>query len=251
MLILLNLMLKENYLPFGKDPSAQMRSQMVQFASNGSQAAGYLARPDSNEPAPGVVVIQEWWGLDDHIKDIANRFAESGFVALAPDLYHGKVVPITEPNEAQKALMALDRERAQKEINGAAAWLKAQSYVVPKRVGVVGFCMGGGLALHVAARNPDIGAVSAFYGGGSPEAEAFANSKAAVLNITGGHDVGVTNTIQELNGKLHQYKMPHELKVYPEGHHAFFNDTRKEVYNAEAAKDAWKQTVDWFRKYLT
>jgi carboxymethylenebutenolidase len=227
-----------------------MRSQMVQFASNGSQASGYLARPDDNDPQPGVVVIQEWWGLDDHIKDIVNRFAEEGFVALAPDLYHGKVVPITEPNAAQKALMEMDRERAQKEISGAVAWLKAQSYVVPKKIGLVGFCMGGGLALHVASHNPDVGAVSAFYGGGAPNPAAFEKSKAAVLNITGGHDEHVANAIRALDEGLKQYDIPHELQHYPKGQHAFFNDTRKEVYDPEAAHDAWQHTIDWFHRYL-
>src|SRR5260221_13698367 len=156
-----------------------MRSQMVQFPSNGSQASGYLARPDEDVPAPGVVVIQEWWGLDDHIKDLVNRFAKEGFLALAPDLYHGKVVPITEPNEAQKALMDMDRERAQKEINGAVAWLKAQPYVEPKKIGLIGFCIGGVLALHVAAKKPDVGAVSAFYGRWAPDAEGLSTAQPA------------------------------------------------------------------------
>src|SRR5689334_393825 len=117
-----------------------MRTQDIQYPYNGSQAQGYLARPDSDSPVPGIIVIQEWWGLNDHIKDVSRRFADVGFVALAPDLYHGKVVK--EPNDAQKAAMELDRERAAKEMAGAATYLKAQSYVMPKKIGIVGFCMG-------------------------------------------------------------------------------------------------------------
>jgi carboxymethylenebutenolidase len=225
-----------------------MRGQDVIFKSNGSEANGYLARPDGDDPKPGVVVIQEWWGLNDHIRDIVRRFAEAGFVALAPDLYHGKIVK--EPNDAQKAAMELDRGRAMKEIDGAVTYLKAQTYVAPKKIGVIGFCMGGGLALHVTAHNADVGAVAAFYGGGSPPAEAFANSQAAILNICGERDTRVTTTIQALDDGLKRYAMPHELVVYPNAGHAFFNDTRAEAFNPDAAKDAWKRAIDWFQKYL-
>jgi carboxymethylenebutenolidase len=225
-----------------------MRGQDIQFKSNSIDANGYLARPDQDDPGPGLVVIQEWWGLNEHIRNVTRRFADQGFVALAPDLYHGKVV--AEPNDAQKAAMELDRGRALKEIMGAVAYLKAQPYVVPKRIGVVGFCMGGGLALHTAAHDPNVGAVVAFYGGGSPEASAFAGSQAAILNIVGERDVRVLTTIQALDAGLKQYQFPHELVVYPGGEHAFFNDTRKEVYKPDAAQDAWKRTLDWFHKYL-
>ncbi len=224
-----------------------MSGQNIQFSSNGSQANGYLSRPQGNKP--GVVVIQEWWGVNDHIRDVTDRLADAGFVALAPDLYHGKIV--TEPNDAQKALMEMDRGRAMKEIDGAVAYLKSQSYLTPKKIGVIGFCMGGGLALHTAAHNTDVGAVAAFYGGGSPNGDAFANSRAAILNIVGERDSGVTKTIQTLDKDLNKYKLPHELVVYPGAEHAFFNDTRKEVYKPDAAKDAWKRAIDWFHKYLT
>ncbi len=225
-----------------------MRGQNVQFSSNGSQAAGYLSRPESNSPKPDVVVIQEWWGVNQHIRDVTDRLAEAGFVALAPDLFHGKTV--TEPNDAQKAAMELDRPRAMTEIDGAVAYLKSQPYVLPKKIGVIGFCMGGGLALHTGAHDPDVGAVAAFYGGGSPSGDAFAKSHAAILNICGERDTRVTSTIKELDKDLNKYKLPHELVVYPNAEHAFFNDTRKEVYKPEAAQDAWKRALDWFRKYL-
>lgn len=225
-----------------------MRTQSVQFPSNGDQGSGYLARPDSDELKPGVVVIQEWWGLNAHIRDVTERLAQAGFVALAPDLYHGKVV--AEPNDAQKAAMELDRGRAMKEIDGAVAYLKSQAYVGPKQIGVIGFCMGGGLALHTTAHNPDVGAVAAFYGGGSPSADAFAHSHAAVLNIVGERDTRVTSTIKELDAGLKRYDMPHEMIVYVGAQHAFFNDTRQEVYKPDAAQDAWKRALDWFRKYL-
>jgi carboxymethylenebutenolidase len=197
------------------------------------------------------VVIQEWWGLDDHIKDIVKRFAAQGYIALAPDLYHGKVVKISEPNEAQKAVMEMDRQRAMKEVDGAVSYLKAQPDVNPKKIAVVGFCMGGGLALHAGAHNPDVGAVAAYYGGGSPEVAAFAKSSAAILNIVGERDTNVTNTIKQLDEGLKEYTIHHEMIIYPGGEHAFFNDTRKEVYKADAAKDAWDRTLNWFKKYIS
>ncbi len=225
-----------------------MRDQEVRFQSNGIDANGYLARLEQDDPGPGLVVIQEWWGLNEHIRDVTRRFAEQGFVALAPDLYHGKVV--AEPDDAQKAAMELDRGHALQEIMGAVAYLKAQPYVAPKKIGVVGFCMGGGLALHTAARDPNVGAVVAFYGGGSPEASVFAGSQAAVLNIVGERDVRVLTTIQALDAGLKQYPIPHELVVYPGAEHAFFNDTRQQVHKPDAAQDAWKRTLDWFHQYL-
>jgi carboxymethylenebutenolidase len=124
----------------------------IHFPSNGHDAMGYLARPAGDGVHPGVVVIQEWWGLNDHMRDLTERFASAGYVALTPDLYHGRVV--SEPDEARKEAMGLDRERAAKEIDGAVAYLRSQPYVSPKKIGVVGFCMGGGLALWTGRAIP-------------------------------------------------------------------------------------------------
>src|SRR4051794_23611625 len=130
---------------------------MIEFKSNGATAQGYVA----GEGGPGVLVIQEWWGLNDHIKDIVERFAAAGFVALAPDLYHGKVT--TEPDGAGKLMMALNIEQAGKDMSGAIDELQRRTGRI--KVGVVGFCMGGGLALVVSCQRPDaVAAVAPFYG---------------------------------------------------------------------------------------
>src|SRR5688572_28383636 len=131
---------------------------MVSFASDGASCDGYLALPESGS-GPGVIVIQEWWGLVDHIKDIAERFAAEGFVALAPDLYHGEAT--TEPDEAQKLMMAIDMQWAAKELSGAVDYLHGRSDVRGK-IGVTGFCMGGGLALTLASIRPDVAACVPF-----------------------------------------------------------------------------------------
>ncbi len=225
-----------------------MREQNVEYPSNGEHGTGFFVRPDGDQSVPGVVVIQEWWGLNEHMKDIARRFAAAGFAAIAPDLYHGVIV--MEPNEAQKEAMALDRPRALKEISGAVEFLREQAYVSPKKIGVVGFCMGGGLALHATAHNANVGAVAAFYGGGAPAAEAFAGNQAAILNIIGEKDTWVATNIQKLDADFSQYSFPHEVALYDGAEHAFFNDTRPEVHDPKASADAWQRTLNWFHKYL-
>ena len=135
-----------------------MPSEMVSFAANGGAADGYLAVPD--QPGPGVLVIQEWWGLVGHIKEVADRFAEAGFTALAPDLFHGEQT--TSPDAAGKLLMALEVDRAEQDLRGAADYLA--TVASGDSVGVVGFCMGGQLALYAASKSPRIGACVDFYG---------------------------------------------------------------------------------------
>ncbi len=135
---------------------------MIEFPSNGSTAGGYLAVPE-NGTGPGVVVIQEWWGLVDHIKDVCDRFASAGFVALAPDLYHGQQVPPGEPDEAGKAMMAMKIDQAGRDMSGAVDELLRRS--AGDKVGVIGFCMGGGLALVLGTQRPDaVAAVVPCYG---------------------------------------------------------------------------------------
>jgi carboxymethylenebutenolidase len=226
-----------------------MQTEMIDFSIAEGTAPGFIARPDTDAPAPGVVVIQEWWGLNDNIKDIARRLAGEGFVALAPDLYHGVVT--TEPDDARKQAMSLDRQRAASEIHGAVAFLKAQPYVQPKNIGVMGFCMGGGLTLWMAAKNPDVGAAIAFYGGGAPQPEEFAESRAAVLNILGeGDHPDLIESIRAVDNYLGEKGNAHELVIYSGAQHAFFNDTRPHIYHPEAAADAWSRTLNWLRKYL-
>src|ERR1700733_1500802 len=138
--------------------------EIIEFASNGGKASGYLAVPDGRpESGRGVLVLQEWWGLVDQIKRTCDRFAEAGFVALAPDLYHGKSVPLTEPDEAGKQMMALRMEDAAKDLSGAVDELRRRTH--RDQVGVIGFCMGGGLALVLATQRPDaVKAVISAYG---------------------------------------------------------------------------------------
>jgi carboxymethylenebutenolidase len=219
--------------------------ERVQFPSNGHTCSGYFAGQ-----GPGVVVIQEWWGLVPHIEDLVDRFAGAGFAAIAPDLYHGKTTK--SPDEAGKLLMEMDVERAGKEIAGAGAYLLGREECTSKKYGVVGFCMGGALAQYAATNDAEnVGAAVSFYGGFKKVSPQWEKLSAPLLLIYGAEDKGVpAEQGRELADKLKAMGKDVELVVYPGANHAFFNDARPEVYNEDAAADAWKRTLDLFRRAL-
>jgi|WetSurMetagenome_2_1015567.scaffolds.fasta_scaffold393143_1 carboxymethylenebutenolidase len=226
-----------------------IETRMIEFPINAHSAPGYLAQPTDGQAHPGVVVIQEWWGLVPHIKEVAERFAHEGFVALAPDLYHGQAAD--EPDEARKLAMALDANRAVQEIAAAARYLKKMQNVAPPKVGVVGWCMGGGLALSTAAHHADlIGAAVIFYGRPLTAGDT-AKLQVPVLGLYAEHDHGIpVEAVHAFDAEMQQQNVLHEIHVYPGTSHAFFNDTRPQIYQAAAAQDAWQKTLAWFRKYL-
>ena len=226
-----------------------IETRMIEFPINAHAAPGYLAQPADGQAHPGVVVIQEWWGLVPHIKDVAERLAHEGFVALAPDLYHGQAAD--EPDEARKLAMALDAQRAVQEIAAAARYLKKMQNVAPQKVGVVGWCMGGGLSLSTAAHHADlIGAAVAFYGRPLTAGDT-AKLQVPVLGLYAEHDHGIpVEAVHAFEVEMQKQRVPHEVHIYPGASHAFFNDTRPQIYQAVAAQDAWQKTLAWFRKYL-
>jgi carboxymethylenebutenolidase len=228
-------------------PSVQ--GEMVTFASNGSTAPGYLAKPEGNGPFPGVVVIQEWWGLEEHIKDVARRFAAEGFVAIAPDLYHGHVA--TEPDDARKHAMAMQLDVAMRDIQGAINHLKSLPDVGPKKVGVVGFCMGGTLTLRAAVRSSDVGAAAPFYAGGVDAIYGDVPSiQAPLFAAFGADDGGIPlEKVDRLRDLLKEHGKQAEVKVYEGAPHSFFNDTR-DSYREAAAKDAFGKVLALFRSEL-
>jgi carboxymethylenebutenolidase len=220
--------------------------EMIEFKSNGGTCTGYLA----GTSGPGVIVIQEWWGLVPHIKDIADRFAAEGFVALAPDMYHGEVT--SEPDLAGKLLMSMNLATAGKDLSGAVDSL--QERTGRSKVGATGFCMGGGLALMAACLRPDaISAVAPFYGGMRPDTVIEWDNLAAVVE---GHyaetDRGTAapEAVKELEATLRAKGKNATFHVYPGTQHAFFNDTRPEVYDAEVSQVAWDRMLALFRVHL-
>ena len=218
---------------------------MVTFAANGGSASGYLAETEAPSPR-GVVVIQEWWGLDDHVKDVADRFAAEGFLALAPDLYHGKVT--RSPDEAGKLLMALSIETAEKDLRGATSHLRG---LTGKPVGTVGFCMGGALSLFAACTNPaDVGACVVYYGGHPKVAYDFDPLRAPVLGHWAEDDASTNANIPRIEAELTRRGKPFTFYSYPGTRHAFFNDTRAEVYHRAAALLSFERTLAFFRANL-
>ena len=223
--------------------------ELVEYRANGRTDNGYLAIP-ANGNGLGVIVIQEWWGLVDHIKDVCERFADEGFVALAPDLYHGKTTK--SPDEAGKLMMSMRIDEAEKDISGAIEYLQNHEATSGGKVGVVGFCMGGALALYTATKNEKIGACVVFYGGHPNVKPDLPKLESPVLSISGDRDKSVTpEVVHKLEQQLKSLGKQVDVVIYRGADHAFFNDTRPTVYVPEAAADAWQRTIEFFRKHLT
>jgi carboxymethylenebutenolidase len=228
--------------------------QNVSFPSNGSQADGYLA-PSASGSGPGVVVVQEWWGLDPNIKGVADQLAAEGFTALAPDLYHGEVAEHTEMDKAAHLMTSLPPDRAARDMGGAVDYLLAQSSVTGDRVGVVGFCMGGMLSLVIAAlAGNKIGAAVPYYGAplgdGEPD---WSNLSAPILgHFAENDDFFPPAAVIALGEKLTGMGKSVTIHVYPGTGHAFAAEHNAlGTKNEEAAALAWTRTLEFLRKNLT
>jgi carboxymethylenebutenolidase len=223
--------------------------ERITFPSNGHTGSGYLAIPEGGR-GPGVVVIQEWWGLVPHIEDVCDRFAAEGFTALAADLYHGETT--TEPDEAAKKMMALNIQDAARHLSGAVTWLLGSEHTTGDGVGTVGFCMGGGLALFLASLRPEVKACVMYYGVAPwPEAQPdIGRIRAAVLGHFGEKDHSANHeAVDPLEQRLREAGLEVEFHWY-DADHAFFNDTRPEVHNPEAAQRSWELTVQFLHRHL-
>jgi len=223
--------------------------ELVSYRSNGGTSEGYLALPSGG--APAVIVVQEWWGLVPHVKALAERFAEAGFVALAPDLFHG--IQTTEPDEANRLLMGLAMDQAAKDIAGGAGYLNGRAEVTGK-IGTVGFCAGGSLAMWSATLSDHVAATVGFYPfmpweRMSPQWSNYAG-KANIMHCSEEDGTSAApgiqfakRAIEEAGGEVTTYD-------YPGTKHAFFNDDRPEVYDPAASASAWARTLELFRSRL-
>jgi carboxymethylenebutenolidase len=222
--------------------------EVIEFAGKDHVDRGYMATPASGS-GPGVLVIQEWWGLVPHITSVCDRLAAEGFTALAPDLYHGRST--TEPDEAQKHMMDLDIDSAGRDLESALAHLLDSPCATGRTLGVVGFCMGGGLALYIASRQPAIAACVAYYGvGPAREKMDLTAMKAAVLGHWGERDHSYDRaTIEDLERRLREAGRNVESFWY-DADHAFFNDERPEVHDEDAARLSWERTIAFLRERL-
>ena len=226
--------------------------QNVTFPSGGRQAHGYLALPASGS-GPGVIVIQEWWGLTDHIADVTDRLAAEGFVALAPDLYGGRTTH--DAAEAGQLMSELPVEQAAADLAGAVDLLIGHEAVTGTRVGAVGFCMGGGFVLLLAAQQGDrIGAAVPYYGVGPAVPQSYRGLSAAVQGHYGERDdfyPADQARAQEQQIRAESSAPVVEFHFYDAGH-AFHNDTNKlGTYSPDDAATAWRRTVEFLRAHLT
>lgn len=211
--------------------------------SNGNTTA-YVARPDG-EAAGAVLVIQEWWGVNDHIKDIAGRYADEGFIAIAPDLYRGKIA--ADPEEAGKMMHDLALDDGIETIR--AAMDAARDKFGISHFGVTGYCMGGTFALRTACLVEGVSAAAAFYGD-IPEEDVLSNLTTPTLFISGTKDQWINaEKVAGLEDVVERYELPLTSVKY-DADHAFFNDTRPEVYDETAAKDAWALVIGFFKDKL-
>ena len=226
-------------------------AEMVTFKSNGGTASGYLASPASGK-GPGVIVIQEWWGLIDQVKGTADMFAREGFNALAPDFYHGKSARIGEPDAAQKLMMELNVDQATTEARAAALYLASHPKTSSKKVGVIGFCLGGMLALRTGTVAPEVvGAVVDCYGVPQQKKPDYSRMNGIhVLGIFGGKDEDVMHALPSLEADLKAAGAPYEKIVYPNADHAFLNEQRKDVHRPDDAKDAWPKIISFLKRHL-
>ncbi len=212
--------------------------------ADGQACPAYVAKPAS-ENAPAVVVIQEWWGLNDQIKKTADRVAEAGFVALVPDLYRGKLTK--DPDEANHMMTSMDWGSAVQDIQGALAHLKTGG----QKAGVMGFCMGGALTLICAANVEQTDAAVCFYGIPPAEAADPTKIKAPLMcHFATQDDWCNAEAVDGLEGKLKAGGVNFELFRYEGTQHAFFNETRPEVFHKEAADLAWSRSIEFLKKNL-
>ena len=232
---------------------ADLKEMMVQYPSEGVTVRAYLVGEKGSAKRPTIIVVQEWWGLNDHMKDIATRYAKEGYIAIVPDLYSRLGNKVTKsPDEAGKLMGMLKQEDGLKDLQATIAYLKTVPEVDAARIGVTGFCMGGSYALMLPCVNSSIRAAVPFYGQVPNPDTPLQKLVCPVLYIYGEDDGWITKAdVQRLANALKKYDKAGEIKTYPGAPHAFFNDTRKDVYKQAEAKDAWARTLAFFKKHLS
>lgn len=219
----------------------------VKYKSGEEEVSAFLALPGGKGPFPAIVVIHEWWGLNDWVKANARRFAEKGYVALAIDLYRGKVAD--NPDLAHELMRGVPEDRAERDLKAAVVYLRFRKDVDPKRIGAIGWCMGGGYSLALALKQSDLTAAVVCYGRLATDKTALGNIGASIYGIFGGHDGGIpVNDVRQFEQTLHELGKNVEIHVYEDAGHAFMNPNNKKGYREADAKDAWTRIDAFFQR---
>jgi carboxymethylenebutenolidase len=229
--------------------SAAHQGQTINFVSSPGKGSGYLAVPSTKGKHPAIVVIQEWWGVDDWIKEQADRLAAAGYVALAPDLYRGQVAH--DANLAHELMRGLPDDRAMNDLKGAVNELATRRDVDPKKIAVIGWCMGGGWALQLAIKDPRLAAAVINYGHLATDPAAVANIRPAIMGNFGALDRGIPPAdVKTFETTLKQTGHDVDIKIYDGAGHAFMNPNNKEGYVPAAAADAQARIDAFLAKHL-
>lgn len=230
-------------------PIFAVESKPVTYKSGDETVSGILYAPSGKGPFPGIIVIHEYWGLNDWVKEQASRLADQGYVALAVDLYRGKVA--TTPDEAHELMRGVPEDRAKRDLRAAFDYLASQPNVRKDRIGSIGWCMGGGYSLDVALLEPTLAADAIHYGHLATDPAELKKINAPILGIFGGQDRGITpDDVKKFQQAMEKLGKKIEIKIYPDAGHAFENPNNKAGYRAEDAADAWKRTVDFLERTL-
>src|SRR5438552_2910923 len=221
----------------------------VSYKSGEETVQAILYTPSGGGPFPGIVVIHEWWGLNDWVKEQASKLADQGYAALAIDLYRGKVAD--NPDIAHELMRGVPEDRAARDLHAAVEFLRAQSNVKKDRIASIGWCMGGGYSLDVALEEPTLTAAVINYGHLAVDADSLKKINASILGIFGGQDRGIpVDDVKKFEQTLKQLGKKVETVIYPNAGHAFENPNNKDGYRPDDAADAWKRTVKFLESSL-
>jgi carboxymethylenebutenolidase len=225
------------------------KTETVEFKSGNDTVSGFLALPDTPGPHAAIVVIHEWWGLNDWVKEQAEKFAAQGYVALAVDLYRGKVA--TDPAQAHELMRGLPQDRGVTDLRAAITYLTARKDVKPDRIGSVGWCMGGGFSIQLAVHEPRLRACVVNYGALPTDPNDLQLIGAAVLGNFGADDHGITVAdVEAFKKAMSKAQRAFDVKVYDGAGHGFENPNNKDGFRPEAAADAWTRTINFFKGTL-
>jgi carboxymethylenebutenolidase len=224
-------------------------SKTVSYKSGDETVQAVLYTPASKGPFPAIIVIHEWWGLNDWVKDQASKLADEGYVSLAIDLYRGKVA--TTPDMAHEIMRGVPEDRAKRDLHAAFEFLQSQPNVRKDRIGAIGWCMGGGYSLDVALQEPTLAADVINYGHLTTDPEAIKKINAPILGLFGAQDQGITpDDVHKFEASMKQLGKKIDVKIYDDAGHAFENPNNKGGYRPDDAADAWKRTVSFFAETL-
>jgi carboxymethylenebutenolidase len=230
-------------------PSVAATSKNVSYKSGDETVKGVLNIPQGKGPFPAIIVIHEWWGLNDWVKEQGSKLSDLGYVTLAVDLYRGKVA--TTPDEAHEIMRGVPEDRAKRDLHAAFDFLQSQPDVKKNRIGAIGWCMGGGYSLDVALEEPDLAADVINYGHLATDPAALKKINAPILGLFGAQDRGITpDDVKKFEEQLKQLGKKVDVTIYPDAGHAFENPNNKDGYRPQDAADAWGKTVKFFAANL-